>query len=89
MSYPVPLSVFVEQNNNKFGVHLVAILAERQITSLKRHIHQVPADGNNTLTTYFSLCVIKGVALNYKFTFGQHIHVSKHKNMMWIFPQQS
>lgn len=44
--YPVPLSLFVEQNDDQLGVHLVSVLAERQITPLKRHIHQVPEEGN-------------------------------------------
>lgn len=45
-SHPVPLSLFVEQNDDQLGVHLVSVLAERQITPLERHIHQVPAEGN-------------------------------------------
>lgn len=45
-AYPVPLSLLVEQNDDQLGVHLVSILTERQITPLKRHIHQVPVEGN-------------------------------------------
>lgn len=45
--HPVPLSLLVEQNDDKLGVHLVSVLAERQITPLKRHIHQVPAERRN------------------------------------------
>lgn len=45
--HPVPLSLLVEQNDDKLGVHLVSILTERQITPLKRHIHQVPAERQN------------------------------------------
>lgn len=47
LSHPVPLSLLVEQNDDQLGVHLVSVLTERQITSLKSHIHQVPADGNS------------------------------------------
>ncbi len=46
LPHPVPLSLLVEQNDDQLGVHLVSVLAERQITPLKRHIHQVPAEGN-------------------------------------------
>lgn len=46
LSHPVPLSLLVEQNDDQLGVHLVPVLAERQITPLKRHIHQVPVRGN-------------------------------------------
>lgn len=45
--HPVPLSLLVEQNDDKLGVHLVSVLTERQITPLKRHIHQVPAERRN------------------------------------------
>lgn len=46
LPHPVPLSLLVEQNDDQLGVHLVSVLAERQITPLKRHIHQVPVEGN-------------------------------------------
>ncbi len=46
LPHPVPLSLLVEQNNDQLGMHLVSVLAERQITPLKRHIHQVPVEGN-------------------------------------------
>lgn len=46
LAHPVPLSLLVEQNDDQLGVHLVSILTERQITPLKRHIHQVPVEGN-------------------------------------------
>lgn len=46
LPHPVPLSLLVEQNDDQLGMHLVSVLAERQITSLKRDIHQVPAEGN-------------------------------------------
>lgn len=45
-SHPLPLSLLVEQNDDQLGVHLVSVLTERQITPLKRHIHQVPGEGN-------------------------------------------
>lgn len=46
LSHPVPLSLLVEQNDDQLGMHLVSVLTERQISSLKRHIHQVPAEEN-------------------------------------------
>ena len=45
-THPVPLSVLVEQDDDQLRMQLVPVLAERQITPLKRHIHQVPAEGD-------------------------------------------
>lgn len=46
LPHPVPLSLLVEQNDDQLGVHLVSVLAERQIAPLECHIHQVPVEGN-------------------------------------------
>jgi len=46
LPHPLPLPLLVEQDDDQLGVHLVPVLAERQVTPLERHVHQVPAEGD-------------------------------------------
>lgn len=44
-SYLLPLSLLVEHDDHQLGVLLVAVLGERQVSAVPRHIHHVPESG--------------------------------------------
>lgn len=43
MSYPLPLPLLGQKDDDQLGMHLVSVLTERQIPAFKGDIDQVPA----------------------------------------------
>lgn len=71
LSHPLPLPLLVEQDDDQLGVHLVSVLAERQIPPLERHIHQVPVEGHT--------------ARRQRDSFRRHWRLSRRLLCAWLF----